>query len=73
MTPQETRAPALPVVLLRSTPPRPKSSESACTTKVRPIIECGPLNNNRFIFDRLIELYADFEKSLLTPKKLGYL
>lgn len=31
MTPQATRAPALPVVLLSSCPPLPKSSESACT------------------------------------------
>lgn len=43
MTPQAMRAPALPVVLLSSWPPRPKSSGSACTTRVRPIMLLGPL------------------------------
>lgn len=44
ITPQPTRAPALPVVLLSSWPPVPKSSGSACTTNVRPIILCSPLS-----------------------------
>lgn len=34
ITPQAKRAPALPVVLLSSWPPLPRSSGSACTYKI---------------------------------------
>lgn len=44
MTPQPRRAPALPVVLLNSCPPKPKSSMSACTTTVRPKMLLAPAN-----------------------------
>lgn len=44
MTPQPMRPPAFPVVLLNSWPPNPKSSISACTTTVRPMMLFGPLN-----------------------------
>lgn len=44
MTPQAMRAPAFPVVLLSSCPPTPRSSGSACTTKVRPTMLLGPRN-----------------------------
>lgn len=43
MTPQAMRAPALPVVLLSSWPPRPRSSGSACTTRVRPMMLFSPV------------------------------
>lgn len=42
MTPQAKRAPALPVDLLNSCPPSPKSSGSAWTTTVRPKMLCLP-------------------------------
>ncbi len=44
MTPQAGRAPALPVVLLSSCPPLPKSSVPACTTMVRPRTLSGPIS-----------------------------
>lgn len=45
MIPQLTLAPALPVDLLSSWPPLPRSSMSACTTSERPRIELGPLRD----------------------------
>lgn len=42
MTPHASRAPALPVVELSSWPPRPRSSTSACTTRVRPTMLLAP-------------------------------
>lgn len=44
ITPQPRRAPALPVVLLSSWPPTPRSSTSAWTTTVRPTMLLAPLS-----------------------------
>lgn len=45
MTPQATRAPELPVVLLVGAFPRPKSSGSAWITMARPTTLCGPVRD----------------------------
>ena len=44
MTPQAGRPPALPVFLLSSLPPLPRSSVPACTTTVRPSTLSGPIS-----------------------------
>lgn len=44
MTPQAGRPPALPVFLLSSWPPFPRSSVPACTTMVRPMTLWGPMS-----------------------------
>ena len=44
MTPQAGRAPALPVFLLSSFSPLPRSSVPACTTTVRPSTLSGPIS-----------------------------
>lgn len=44
MTPQAGRRPALPVFLLSSLPPLPRSSVPACTTTVRPSTLSGPMS-----------------------------
>ena len=44
MTPQADLAPAFPVDLLSSWPPLPRSSTSACTTMVRPMMDFSPVN-----------------------------
>lgn len=54
--PQPIRPPALPVVLLNSCPPNPKSSASACTTTVRPIMLLGPFKE---IKESLIFILAE--------------
>lgn len=66
ITPQPKRAPALPVVLLNSCPPTPKSSISAWTTTVRPTILLAPFNEIN-LSDKLI-LAIPSEPASIFPK-----
>ena len=54
ITPHANLPPALPVVLLKSWPPLPRSSMSACTTTVRPKMLFSPTKDmkesDKFIF-----------------------
>ena len=56
ITPQANLPPALPVVLLSSCPPFPRSSTSACTTTVRPKMLLAPVREMN-VSDMLIATF----------------
>lgn len=66
MTPQATLAPALPVDLLNSWPPSPRSSGSAWTTSVRPMMLCSPSND--IILSHIFTLALPLSPASIFPK-----